>query len=147
TKFVLTKGLIIEFDSSDDLKHKAHKLYRDFRSEESEGFRLSQFVRSFVYFCLRPFEPKIGRTREVCSIEFIGVSDTVDAYGMPVEELKTGIDRYIWPLALKDRELHPNINKACHALSIDDMRTSFHPLLWDESDYSTEFFLKHTDER
>jgi hypothetical protein len=73
------------------------------------------------------------------------VWDTVDAYGMPVEELKIGIDRYIWPLALKDRELDPAIEKACHALSIDDARTSFHPLLWDESGCSSEPSAKHTD--
>ena len=28
--------------------------------------------------------------------------------------------------------LDERIDKACHALSIDDQRTTFHPLLWDE---------------
>lgn len=60
--------------------------------------------------------------------------DTVDAYGLPIYELKVGIDKYLWPLALEDRDFDPKrIRYACHALSIDDRRTTFHPLLWDES--------------
>src|SRR5262249_16534810 len=55
---------------------------------------------------------------------------------------KTGIDRYIWPLSLNDREFDSRIEKACHALSIDDKRTSFHPLLWDERKFTLE---AHTD--
>jgi hypothetical protein len=66
-------------------------------------------------------------------INFVGLWDTVDAYGLPIRELKEGIDKYLWPLALEDRELHPAIAKACHALSIDDQRKTFHPLLWDEA--------------
>ena len=66
--------------------------------------------------------------------EFLGLWDTVDAYGLPIYELKVGIDRYLWPLALEDRDFDfNNIRYACHALSIDDRRTTFHPLLWDES--------------
>jgi len=63
-------------------------------------------------------------------IRFMGVWDTVDAYGMPVDELKTGIDRYIWPMTLADRQLSPYIDRACHALSLDDERPTFRPVLW-----------------
>lgn len=65
-------------------------------------------------------------------IRFMGVWDTVDAYGMPVDELKTGIDRYIWPMTLADRELSPYIDQACHALSLDDERPTFRPVLWSD---------------
>src|SRR4029077_13420912 len=44
-----------------------------------------------------------------------------------------GVSRYLWPLELPDRQLNPLVPKACHALSLDDERTTFHPLLWDES--------------
>jgi hypothetical protein len=63
-------------------------------------------------------------------ITFIGVWDTVDAYGMPIDELKEGIDRYVWPMTLADRQLSDNIDRACHALSLDDERPTFRPVLW-----------------
>ena len=66
-------------------------------------------------------------------IDFLGLWDTVDAYGMPIEELKQGIDRWIWPMSLADRKLSPIVHKAFHALSLDDERPTFRPLLWDES--------------
>jgi hypothetical protein len=65
-------------------------------------------------------------------IRFIGVWDTVDAYGMPVDELKIGIDRHIWPLTLADRELSPHVDYVCHALSLDDERPTFRPVLWND---------------
>jgi Uncharacterized alpha/beta hydrolase domain (DUF2235) len=74
------------------------------------------------------------------------VWDTVDAYGLPINELKQGIDKYLWPLALEDRTLEPTIEKACHALSIDDKRRTFHPLLWDESDIGLYPLRNHTDQ-
>ena len=65
-------------------------------------------------------------------IRFIGVWDTVDAYGMPVDELKEGIDRYIWPMTLADRRLSRDVDRARQALSLDDERPTFRPVLWDE---------------
>jgi uncharacterized protein (DUF2235 family) len=63
-------------------------------------------------------------------IAFIGVWDTVDAYGMPVDELKEGIDRYVWPMTLADRGLSEHVDRVCHALSLDDERPTFRPVLW-----------------
>jgi hypothetical protein len=82
------------------------------------------------------------------TIRFVGVWDTVDAYGIPIYELKKGIDSYIWPLALEDPELDSLIDKACHAIGIDDKRTTFHPLLWDESGqtHNNEPLPTHTDD-
>ena len=31
-----------------------------------------------------------------------------------------------------DHKLSPLVDRACHALSLDDQRTTFHPVLWDE---------------
>ena len=39
--------------------------------------------------------------REVPKIHFIGVWDTVAAYGAPLDEMTRGISRYIWPLELQ----------------------------------------------
>src|SRR5262249_30356447 len=61
-----------------------------------------------------------------------GLWDTVAAYGMPVEEMTVGISNWVWPLLLPDHVLHPSVKRACHALSIDDERTTFHPVLLNE---------------
>jgi hypothetical protein len=66
-------------------------------------------------------------------IKFVGVWDTVAAYGMPIEEWTDGIDRWVWPLSMREQQLSPKVAKACHALALDDERNTFHPLLWDES--------------
>jgi type VI secretion system (T6SS) phospholipase Tle1-like effector len=71
--------------------------------------------------------------RPVDHIAFLGLWDTVAAYGLPIDEMTRGVSRYLWPLELPDRQLHPLVRKACHALSLDDERTTFHPLLRDES--------------
>ena len=43
-----------------------------------------------------------------------------------------GVSQYIWPLYLPERTLNLNVRRACHALSLDDERTTFHPVLWSE---------------
>jgi uncharacterized protein (DUF2235 family) len=67
-------------------------------------------------------------------IAFIGVWDTVDAYGVPIDELKEGIDRYVWPMTLADRGFSDHVDRACHALSLDDERPTFRPVLWTDPD-------------
>jgi uncharacterized protein (DUF2235 family) len=66
-------------------------------------------------------------------IEFLGLWDTVDAYGLPIDELTMGWDRFVWPLSMRNRDLSAKVKKAVHALSLDDERNSFHPLLWNEA--------------
>lgn len=66
-------------------------------------------------------------------IEFLGLWDTVDAYGLPIDEMTIGWDRWVWPLSMRNRDLSSKVKKAAHALSLDDERNSFHPLLWNES--------------
>ena len=66
-------------------------------------------------------------------IEFIGVWDTVEALGLPIDEMKHGLNLW-FGLQFRDGEndLHPRIRSAFHALSMDDERLTFHPVLWDE---------------
>lgn len=66
-------------------------------------------------------------------VTFVGLWDTVDAYGLPIDELTEGVNRWIWPLSLPELALSDKVGKACHALSLDDERHTFHPVLWDES--------------
>src|ERR1700752_4843443 len=46
-----------------------------------------------------------------------------------------GVSQWILPLELPDRTFnHQKIERACHALALDDERTTFHPVLWSERD-------------
>src|SRR5258707_2135724 len=83
-KFVLSKGLVTDFGSSDELKRKSKKLYRDFRKEEGSGLRVSEWIRSFIYLVMWPFQPRDISVQRVARIAFLGLWDTVDAYGMPI---------------------------------------------------------------
>ncbi|WP_162301927.1 DUF2235 domain-containing protein [Croceibacterium ferulae] len=65
-------------------------------------------------------------------IRFIGVWDTVAAYGGPIVEITRGIDNWLYALSMPDYCLNPRVQCARHALAIDDARDAFHPLLWDE---------------
>src|SRR5690606_3305867 len=65
-------------------------------------------------------------------IAFVGVWDTVAAYGSPIAEITKGIDRWVWPLSMPDYKLSEKVLNARHALALDDERDTFHPLLWDE---------------
>jgi len=65
-------------------------------------------------------------------ISFVGVWDTVDAYGMPVDELKIAIDDWVWPMSFADRDPSVRLLTIRHALSLDDERPTFRPVLWNE---------------
>jgi len=69
-------------------------------------------------------------------VRFLGVWDTVDAVGMPVDELKVLLEIPPRLLANRrgygfhDRELSHWVRTARQALSIDDDRRTFHPNVW-----------------
>lgn len=103
--------------------------------------RFFRMVRDLViagirrWFDQKPYEVAAAECRkQVDKIAFIGVFDTVAAYGMPVAELTRGIDEWIWPLSMPDYKLSPKVKAARHALALDDERDTFHPLVWDENE-------------
>lgn len=119
-------GVYKEFDDESELDQATRDNYNAFRSHFKKGM-LTQWLRTYF-----------GKTESVPTehhpnIAFIGVWDTVDAYGLPIDELATLWDKYIYPMYFPDYTLSPIVEKACHALSVDDERKTFHPLLWDES--------------
>ncbi len=66
-------------------------------------------------------------------IRFLGLWDTVAAYGLPIDEMTRGVSQWLWPLEFPNRELSQKVKRACHALALDDERTTFHPMLWTEA--------------
>ena len=65
-------------------------------------------------------------------IRFVGVWDTVDAVGLPFH-LSDVLNATVYQFKFPDRKLSPLVQRACHALAIDDQRQSFHPLMWKET--------------
>lgn len=77
--------------------------------------------------------PGLGKIIQMfVDIPFLGVWDTVDAYGMPVDELKLAIDQKVWPMSFADRDPPRRLQMIRHALSLDDERPTFRPVLWNE---------------
>jgi uncharacterized protein (DUF2235 family) len=75
------------------------------------------------------FDQRYVRHRDV-RVRFIGVWETVDAVGAPWhigDYINASVHRFKFP----DLRLGGNVDFACQALSIDDERRTFHPLLWE----------------
>ncbi len=130
---------LVAFDTEEQLDQRAKAAYRANRAKGR-----SFTILEFPYQLVRHHIPKLlGRwlgsipyhqgVRSISSIKFLGLWDTVAAYGLPIDEMTRGVSKWIWPLELPNRKLDKKVQRACHALSLDDERTTFHPILWDES--------------
>ena len=119
---------------SEDVQARVTEAYRTYRAtfrdnggktkgawDEAESFRRKHSV-------VNEEHAPDGKVR----IRFIGVWDTVDAVGLPFDEL-SGVLNGIFRFKFPDYVLGDHVLRACHALSIDDERRTFHPLLWDEA--------------
>lgn len=143
--FIATEGLVT-FRSEEELKRNAAAAYRHYRSQNFPSWSpfviLLRRLRDALLWAkdrikgYRTYKEIAQDTRNAhraeIPIRFIGLWDTVEAYGMPNEELKRGIDWVLWPMLFGDLVLSPRVQRACHALSLDDERRTFHPLPWDE---------------
>ncbi len=138
--FILHEGLA-PYHSEQDLHARARNAYRAFRAERFHSIlrieSLFRWLRDSVLLAWdkitqrKPYSK--SENTPVQSIEFMGLWDTVAAYGLPIEEMTRGFSQWIWPLELPDRVLASEVRRACHALSLDDQRTTFHPVLWTEA--------------
>jgi uncharacterized protein (DUF2235 family) len=129
---ILEQG-IIRAKSEAELHNKARAAYRDFRRQNFHTIwrfpeAIARWLRDLVF---RNNYSKDDNVRDI-KVRFLGLWDTVAAYGAPVEEMTRGVSEWLFPLLLPECTLDKRVVRACHALSIDDERTTFHPLLWDE---------------
>ncbi|MEH6434054.1 DUF2235 domain-containing protein [Massilia sp. DD77] len=133
---------LVDYRSEEELDRRARIIYRLYRNQcfpAVKGspvwvFRLvrNALIRLFQRVTGSMLDKDIPR-RTGIPIEFLGLWDTVSAYGMPVEEFKPAVHWLVWPMYFDDLVLAPSVQHAYHALSLDDERTTFHPLVWDES--------------
>ena len=143
---------LVQADSEAELRRLslwAYRAYRADRFPHSWPVQLGRWVRDRLlttWESLRgkpAFDP--ARTLRP-DIEFLGVWDTVAAYGLPVDELTRGWERWIWPMLPKDRRVSPRVRRACHALALDDERQTFFPLLWTEHEEARNDASTHVDD-
>lgn len=128
---IADQGLVL-YATEQELDRKAAEAYRAYRAKHFHSVwgieRIGRAIRSIFVSAVHD-----ETERPVRSIRFLGLWDTVAAYGLPVDEWTRGISKWIWPLELPGRQLNSKVERACHAVCLDDERTTFQPVLWDES--------------
>lgn len=110
----------------------AYKSYR--RGYWAPVAWLFRLVRDFLFGAVpkpEAFRAAYGRDGDT-KIAFLGVWDTVDALGLPIDELSVMVDKIIYPHRFSDQNLSDKVERACHAVAVDDERHTFHPVLWNE---------------
>jgi uncharacterized protein (DUF2235 family) len=131
---IIDQGLIPAANISEtELDHLARRAYRDYHKKHFHtnwALIVKQIKKWLGRHKLRQTKPPTGRNEPL--IRFLGLWDTVAAYGLPIDEMTRGVSQWIWPLEIPSHTLHASVVRACHALSLDDERTTFHPVLWDE---------------
>lgn len=136
---VANQGLV-PYDTEAELHRRAVAAYRAYRKARFHSvLHVETAFRGLRDIGLGLLERVTGRQPYDPSdnipappIRFVGLWDTVAAYGLPIEEMTRGVNQWIWPLELPNRKLGANVERACHALALDDERTTFHPVLWSE---------------
>ncbi|MGH8383174.1 DUF2235 domain-containing protein [Pseudomonas sp.] len=143
---VMTQGLLRYSGSERDLERLAWDAYRAFRRDRFPSHWGIEKLRNLRDHILNAKNWMRGNTlysnterlglpesSAPITIEFLGLWDTVDAYGLPVDQLTRAIDKFIWPLTMRDYNLSPRVLHARQALALDDERNTFHPRLWNEA--------------
>ena len=135
---VANQGLICAAKDDRDLIRLSRWAYRHYRAQRFKtwfGVTLLRKLRDSLFRAKdallrqKPYKPSKNRP---VNVDFLGVFDTVAAYGLPFDELTNGWDQYVWPMLPRDRSLNPRVKCARHAVALDDERQTFFPLLWDE---------------
>ncbi|HKS40154.1 MAG TPA: DUF2235 domain-containing protein, partial [Blastocatellia bacterium] len=138
TGLIDSEGLV-QADTDGERRHLAAEAFRAHRAKHYKGnsfittfFRFLRWVILSVWYKLSGKKPYTDENniKEV-HLKFLGLWDTVAAYGLPIDEL-THAWNFIFPLSFPDRNLSKIVDCAYHALAIDDERLTFHPELWNE---------------
>lgn len=138
---IATKG-IVQYETEAELKAWSADLFRAYQRDNNPNF-----VRAFVSIGRGIRDRLIAAKRWIsglrpmpkphtAEIAFLGVWDTVAAYGGPSAEITRAIDNFLWPLTMTNQKMCDGIKIARHALALDDERDSFLPIPWDELDWS-----------
>lgn len=105
--FIAKCGLLTAANVSDETIANAYAYYKD-RALDASAFR-AQYAREI-------------------NIAFLGVWDTVGALGIPLRALD-GLNDFLF--AFHDRTLSTIVDRAYHALALDEHRADYEACLWD----------------
>ena len=150
---IASQGLV-RSSSEAELDWKSREAYRAFRADfvprrlewpTTLSRRVSRVVRRWRDR-IKGFQPYNPAENCRPNIRFIGVFDTVAAYGGPITEITRAIDNWIFPFSMPDYQLHERVLCARHALALDDERDAFQPLVWDEVHEASLIERKIVDE-
>jgi len=143
TGLILNQGLVPYTGDEAELDRRVTQAYRDYRTQRYRRRHLPLLRLSDAYYATKDACFGQGYRREdnrghpdgpnPMHVQFLGVWDAVDAYGLPIDELTLAVDSLLWPLTMTDATLNPNVQRACQALGLDDERRTFHPRLWNEA--------------
>jgi len=111
------------------------KMHPDILSEE----RLTTLVKTAYTATLKAYyHPKYARAfreqfswKDETKIQFIGVWDTVGAIGLPFRQARFSMHNWI-EYGFRGHALNKDVQYIAHAISIDDCRETFHPVILDE---------------
>jgi uncharacterized protein (DUF2235 family) len=143
TGMIASQGLVDYDNNEADLARFAADAYRLYRRRFNGG--ILKYL-GYAHIDLRGMRDRViswwrmlrgqkvsaPAITEVESIHFVGIWDTVDAYGGPIQEMTRAIDYWIWPLSMPDHFMSAKVHRACHALALEDERDAFTPVIWDE---------------
>jgi hypothetical protein len=117
-----------EESAPQELSERGMQSMVELRDAVTRGIPLNQQAERFVH----------AHPNQWAGIDFLGVWDTVPALGFPGAVIDTFVN-YVpgWKHRYHDFNLHPSVQNAYHALSIDDDRKWFHPTIWDS--YNKEY--------
>jgi hypothetical protein len=138
---------LVTYETEAELERNAIAAYRAFRKEafatRIPWVRAGRYLRDGLISLwnmmtgAKPYEQVRIETgtagRDHVGVHFVGVWDTVAAYGLPIDELTQAVDKWVWPMSFRDRSLLTNVGHARQALSLDDERRTFFPIPWDEN--------------
>lgn len=136
--FIAEQGLV-PYTTELELQQRSKAAYRRFWEKEGPRYKFTpwRLVRMLARAVGNGWELLRGIRYDPSNnyrpvIRFVGVWDTVAAYGGPIVELTRAVDNWIARLSMPNHDLHERVQLARHALALDDERDSFQPLLWDE---------------
>lgn len=130
---------VLPYESEELLQRKARAAYREYRWKNHWKWHHLAYPLMWLSGLLfrgrdaligDPYDPNAND--HGVTVAFLGLWDTVAAYEMPIDEIKRAMNRWLWPMGFSDCTLSPIVARAFHALSLDDQRETFHPLIWDE---------------
>ena len=152
---MIAKLGLVQSDNEEQLNRRSEEMYKVYRADYNPRVweSLGKWLRKVRGKTESEYKEARQRTLDAVRaknfhpiIRFIGVWDTVAAYGGPVAEVTEAIDSWVIRLSMPNYKLADSVRCARHALSIDDERDAFHPLLWDEL-HEEELLAKPAPER